>query len=275
MLYSAFYLCMHTCTHPCMHTVQSHDLQSVAGMCLIEHIFTPESHLITEPGFHWPCLRRSHTESIVTKRLQSQEWARAVMTSITGRKLDQTSGCVTSWHAETCTVVQTSRRVCMDSHTYRLALWARWQPASCSFLFSLFICLITTSAAAALQQEEKMLQNKGSGGFFIFQSNYSRGSQTHQPPADHPIKIKGWSLQQQREPFKSWLPTQLFRGFIDLSNNQWLYAIKPFTADKIAPPVYFTMIPLRPSGQILAGYSRTAHLSCDQFYLVINSSLCG
>lgn len=144
-------------TWSCSWNSQSHDLQSVAGMCLIEHIFPPESHLITE-------LTLPQTKShrpIVTKRLQSEQWARAVMTSITPRKLDQTSGSLTLWHVEEHTVVQTFRQVCMD--TYRLTVQARSQPARAHFCSPSSSLLSHTSAVEAVQQEKKMLQNKSLG----------------------------------------------------------------------------------------------------------------
>lgn len=120
-------------TLSCSWNSQSHDLQSAAGMCLIEHIFPPEPHLITEPASADPASDDSH-RPFVTKRLQSELWARAVMTFITRRKIGPNfRQCDSVTCTETHTVVQAFRQVCMD-WKYRLIVQAR----SYTALFSLF-----------------------------------------------------------------------------------------------------------------------------------------
>lgn len=90
--------------------------------------------------FHWPCLRRSHSSPLWLKRLQSEQWTRAVMTSITRGKLDQTSGCLTRWCVDTHS--DADIQVAMHRLTHRFTVQARSQPAyshSCSPLSFLLL----------------------------------------------------------------------------------------------------------------------------------------
>lgn len=143
MFYSVLHAHTRVC-HPCLHTLfacimlcvslidtsihtrscswnsQSHDLQRESWKVswlntssLLNPTWLPSRLQLTLPQ------TKSH-RPFVPKRLQSEQWARAVMTSITRRKLDQTSGL---FDLVTCRNTQRWRH----SHRYASDLHTDWQ----------------------------------------------------------------------------------------------------------------------------------------------------
>lgn len=133
----------------------------------------------------------------------------------------------------------------MDLHTHGLTVQAHSHSARTLSCSSLFISLITTSAMEA-ESKGKTCYNIKARVFFIFSSVLRpirllpRAPDTSNPcgPCYHNQGIK---LPTAKNSFLSRLPTEIFTGFIDLPDNQQLYAIKPFTA-KIVHPAYVMMI---------------------------------
>lgn len=122
------------------------------------------------------------------------------------------------------------------------------QPARAYFCFSLFISLITYLSPRSGTAATKMLHNKKRRCVINYKLIYSLltahtyliipegHTHTHTSTSCRPpsIKIKGWSFQLQRKPFRIRLPTERSAGFIDLPDNLRLNAIKPFTT-RITP----------------------------------------
>ena len=124
------------------------------------------------------------------------------------------------------------------------------QPAHAYFCFSLFISLITYLSPRSGTAATKMLPNKKRRCVIYYElinflltahtyliipeghtHTHTHTSTSCRPPS---IKIKGWSFQLQRKPFRIRLPTERSAGFIDLPDNLRLNAIKPFTT-RITP----------------------------------------
>lgn len=141
------------------------------------------------------------------------------MTSITWRKLDRTSGCLTS---HTCRNTQRYRHSDRYARTYmRIDSTSTFTTNSHSFLLCLFIFLITNSATGAVEQEKRCYKIKLRCAINSpHQFDYSQGATSCR-----------LSFEKSRDEASNSKANLLI---IDEPDNWQLYAIKPFSA-KIAP----------------------------------------
>lgn len=150
-------------------------------------------------GFLWPCLGLSHSSPLW---LQSEQWGRAVMTSITRRKLDQTLGCLTLWHVET----QWLRHPLPHSTSM-------FTISTCSSLSPTFISLITALATEAIQLEKRWYKIKRRCVINTLRHIDLIIPEGHrQKNILQTFKIKAWRFILEIKLFK--VPTEPFRGFL-------------------------------------------------------------